>query len=209
MRGGLSISTLRRMRNHAERMSARPDEAEDLVQDVLLAAVSQGRSVHDEKFLAWAFGAIRLHARFVARGAVRRRRRETEYSTQDRAPTEDLPHLPEAFVSTLPPSLQILARLVALGLGRGEITYLLSVSDTAFRQRVRALRKAVASAGIGIDSLSTSGPARTLDGLRRRGLIQALERHSGHRIAVADPDGQNILLTVAHILPAAGNRVRS
>jgi DNA-directed RNA polymerase specialized sigma24 family protein len=203
---GLSESALRRMRNYAGRYARLSDEADDLVQDVLLAAISQNRKLDDERFLAWAFGAIRLRASFVARTAARRRRRDSDFASCDRSSPNVLPGLPECFLSCLPPSLQILARLVVLGMDRQEIAYLLAVPDTALRQRIRALRRAIARSSYRIDEPVTSLPATVFDGLRRRALRRSLQHGSGRRIAIADPDGQNILLAVAHVSPSDGNK---
>jgi hypothetical protein len=63
---------------YARRVSKRADEAEDIVQSVLLAAVIHGRAdLDDERNRRWLMGAIRKHAMFVARSAARRRKRET------------------------------------------------------------------------------------------------------------------------------------
>lgn len=203
---GLSMAMIERMRAYAMRASARPEDADDLVQDVLLAAIAQGRPCHGDRFLPWAFGAIRLHARFVARGAGRRRRREADYASCPHPAADDRRRLPDAFVAALPPSLRTLARLIDRGMDRTEIAYLLAVSDTALRQRVHALRQAVAAAGERLDG-ALAIAAGAPDGLKRRALKVALGHHSGRRIAVADPDGHNILLTLAHVSPGRGNMV--
>ena len=62
----------------AQRASRRPDEAEDLLQAVLLSAIEAGRcdlSCPDNR--RWLQGAIRKRAAFEARSAIRRRQRET------------------------------------------------------------------------------------------------------------------------------------
>ena len=64
----------------AARRTRTPDEADDLVQDVLLIALEQGRALDDPRFPAWAAGVLRRRALFVARTAGRRARREAAFA---------------------------------------------------------------------------------------------------------------------------------
>jgi DNA-directed RNA polymerase specialized sigma24 family protein len=62
---------------HARRVTRRPDEAEDLLQSVLLAAVTAGKSDFTSPAnIRWMIGALRKMALFNARSAVRRKQRE-------------------------------------------------------------------------------------------------------------------------------------
>jgi DNA-directed RNA polymerase specialized sigma24 family protein len=72
--------TIRALMRVAARCSVVPHEAEDLVQDVLLSALERNRDCGDPGFLPWASGAVRNSARFAARTAARRKRREHAYA---------------------------------------------------------------------------------------------------------------------------------
>jgi DNA-directed RNA polymerase specialized sigma24 family protein len=98
----LSTGTIEALMQMAARCSPIRHEAEDLVQDVLLAAIEKGRDCGDSSFLRWAAGAVRNRARFVARTAVRRKRREYTYAVEHERSADSLPRFPEAFVITLP-----------------------------------------------------------------------------------------------------------
>ena len=144
----LSASTLRTLRAVAARHSTVAHEADDIVQDILLSAISQGRSPADPNFMAWAMGAIRLRTRFVARTAARRTRREVAHASSREIARSPQRRLPTEFVDTLPPSRRVLALLINLGMGRHEIAYLLGLTDVALRQRIAGLKKAVETSGI-------------------------------------------------------------
>lgn len=130
------------LRQCASRYSRVDHEADDLMQDVLLLAVSRARAITDPGFVAWAKGTIRNHARFIARTAVRRRMRDAAWGTPCAA-QNPVPRFSHVFLSSLPPAQRIVALLINLGLNRSEITHLLGLSDAAIRQRLSGLRKAV------------------------------------------------------------------
>lgn len=201
----LSIASLRRLRSIAARCSRVQHEAEDVVQDILLSAVAEGRNTADPSFMAWAAGAIRLRARFVARTAARRTRRESDYATA-RQPAKAAPglRLPESFVESLPPSRRVVALLVNLGMSRHEIAYLLGLTDVALRQRIAGLRKAMAAAGVNpLPVIEQCGDVPR--GLARRALKAALPRRPIRQFAVRDPDGLTILISGGHVSPDDGN----
>jgi len=109
----------------ARRHARSADEADDLVQQALLAAIEAGRTDFTSgQTRAWLKGVIRNKARMAARGAVRRRTRETAW--QDGAAlsieggTAGLPD-----VSALPRSLRLVALLAFAGATRPEIAWLL------------------------------------------------------------------------------------
>lgn len=105
---------------YARRVSKRPDEAEDILQSVLLAAVRHGRADLDsESNRRWMMGAIRNHTLFVARSAARRRKRETLFDHDAREPAEDLDFA--RLCTGLPPALATTARLIGSGHSKREI----------------------------------------------------------------------------------------
>jgi DNA-directed RNA polymerase specialized sigma24 family protein len=194
----------RRLERLARRVSRRADEAEDLVQDVLLAALEAGRS--DD---AWLHGTMRRRAAFLARGAVRRARREAVAAGAMPDATEaDTPaghHGPGGaggialLLARLPPAARRVLLLALHGMGAGEIQWLLRTTPTAFRQRLATIRREFRRlppeirAGIVADGSSTAR-ARPLDphfGLRRRVLVAAGAGTSS--AGSHDPDGHLLL----------------
>jgi RNA polymerase sigma-70 factor (ECF subfamily) len=172
----------------AGRSTRRANEAEDLLQAVLLSAVEHGRT--DFSLPAnrrWLAGAIRRRAAFEARSALRRRRRETHWQHQDRQ-SERPEASPLEFVASLPPSLKTTALLVLTGHNRREIMWLQRLSDAALRQRLSQIgrRWRKADGGTLQDIPGLSGNLKF--GLLRRALIGGLH---GQQSALAshDPDG--------------------
>lgn len=200
---GLTHDTILILLRQCARRHSRVDhEADDLVQDVLLLAVTGGRRITDPGFVAWAKGAIRNHARFVARTAARRRTRETTWGSPD-AIAETSPRFSKAFIASLPPAQRIVALLVNLGLDRSEITHLLALSGMAFRQRLSGLRKAFDAAG---GEAEFGAPPMPGDGPARRSLKSALHPHAARAFAIRDPDGIPIFFSKRdHVLPGDGN----
>lgn len=192
------------LRQCAVRHSRASHEADDLVQDVLLMAVAKGRKITDPDFVAWARGAIRNHARFTARTAARRRARETAWEASVATPGMPARFSP-AFISSLPPAQRVLSLLINLELGRAEITHLLGLSDTAFRQRLSGLRKAFLV--FGDDATDIGGfPSLAGDGPARRALKSILRPHAPRVFAIRDPDGIPIFFSKRdHVLPGGGN----
>ena len=189
----LSIATIETLIRVAVRCSAIRHEAEDLVQDVLLCAIEKNRDCSDPTFLRWASGAIRNRARFAARTAVRRKRREHAYAAEHDHSAHSLPRFPDTFIVTLPRSRRVLALLINLGMGRSEIAYLLGLSDMAIRQRIAGVRKAFSLfAGEAGSNPPASFPA---DGLARRALKASLPKGGQRQFAVRDPDGTPIFFS--------------
>lgn len=187
MASDLNDDVLTSLRRFAARHSRAACDIDDLVQDVLLAAVGSGRRCSGPGFLAWAHGAIRNHAAFVARSAVRRRRRELLYATEMQASAPPLPRLPDAAIETLPPALRVVARLVNAGMDRREIGFLLGLSEVALRQRLSGLRRSLRQHGATpeyerLESRQGNGPARRA----LKSAIPAVRRRS---FAIRDPDG--------------------
>ncbi|MDQ6433398.1 sigma-70 family RNA polymerase sigma factor [Mesorhizobium sp. LHD-90] len=178
------------LRRFAAKCSRAACDADDLVQDVLLAAVGSGRRCSGPGFLAWARGAISNHAKFVARGAA-----------------ASLPRLPGEVIETLPPAQRVVARLIDAGMGRREIGFLLGLSDVALRQRLSGLRRSLRQHGTSpdyerLERLQGDGPAR-------RALKSAIPGVPRRSFAIRDPDGIPIFFSVRdHVLPGGGNSMR-
>lgn len=170
------------------------DDADDLVQDVLVAALEQGRAMEDASFPRWAAGVLRRRALFVARTAGRRRRREAAYAADDPSDNASSARLPRSFIDALSPSLKSIALLANAGLGRAEIASLLRISDAALRQRISGLRRAWRQAGLTAE-ISEKAILPPHDGPRRRILKSGLTRLPDARFAISDPDGHAIFVS--------------
>lgn len=170
-------------------MTRRADEAEDLLQTILLAAVEAGRtdlSCPDNR--RWLQGALRKRAAFDARSAMRRRQRETHWSERDARQAEP-PGFPRRFVASLPPSLRTTALLALTGHTRQEIVWLQRLPDTAFRQRLADIRRRWHAFGGG-DVAGMPGLFGTLEFGRIRQSLLAAIRHGREAILAShDPDG--------------------
>lgn len=189
----------------ARREGRAPHEAEDMVQEALLAAVLAGRTDFDAADTArWLSGTVRNKARMAARGAVRRRRRETIWQAQPAAhPSAGDPSDAARLLAGLPASLRAVAALTLSGHTRREIAWLLDLSDMALRQRITALRRRVVKAGL---ALPDDLPGLSLDlayGRIREALLPGLLRHGG-MFASHDPDGH--LFIVSRAQPCLAGR---
>lgn len=215
----LGADAWRRLERLSRQLSRRHDEADDLLQDVMLAALEAGRG--DER---WLQGVMRHRAAFVARGAARRKCREVlagesvhgSAGVGDRiAPTLDgsaLDPALAALLARLPPASRRVLLLALHGLGAGEIQWLLRTSPAAFRQRVAAIRRELRKLPPCMrDAIADAMPAPVQGvpsdmrfGLRRRILVAA-----GTRLSSAgshDPDGHLLLFkSPAHVSTPRGN----
>jgi len=178
----------------ARRASRRPEEADDLLQSALLAALESGRTdLASPETRRWLSGVIRNRAAFEARTSARRRRREAAWghdahpespgsdpgrsrSGQD---TEGAAALP-----SLPPSLRLTALLALSGHTRQEIGWLLNLSDTALRQRISQLKRALDAA-----PPPEAHPAGPLAFGRIRRALLGPARLTEAFLASHDPDG--------------------
>lgn len=174
----------------AQRHTRHTDEAADLLQEALLEAVKKGRNdLSDRATQRWLSGVIANKAKLLARGAVRRRRRETLWqegqSVRPPSPTgDDL----AVILGGLPPALRAVAALAFTGHSRHEILYLLRLPDTALRQRLASLRRRLASMDVGWPE-QTPGLRLPLSyGRIRDALLPKLARADG-LFASHDPDG--------------------
>lgn len=184
----------RRLLRVAGRWSRRAGEAEDLVQDALCEAVLAGRLDGSPESLRWMTGVIRNKARLAARTAARRRRREAQWQADAPAAAPATPADASALLDGLPPALRVLAALALGGHTRREISYLLNLPDTALRQRVAALKRALKRRGVDMPP-GLPGLAGDLDyGRLRRALEPTLARRAG-TFATHDPDGHLFVVT--------------
>ena len=188
----------------ARRHARRADEAEDVLQEALLAAVAAGRDVDNAANHRWLAGVIRNQAALTARSAARRHRREARWAHEREtdAPAEPLPVAD--VLSGLPPSLKAVAALALTGHSKREIAFLLDLPETALRQRLSTLRRTLAARGI---SMPATTPGLNLDlqyGRIRDALLPLLLAQKG-TIASHDPDGHLFVVRRPHKDGARGN----
>lgn len=180
----------------AQRASRRPDEAEDLLQAVLLSAIEAGRSdlsCPDNR--RWLQGAIRKRAAFEARTAIRRRQRETRWQAEPATASSAREGMPRTFVAVLPAALRTTALLALTGHTRQEITWLLRLSDPALRQRIAEIRRRWRDAG-GKQFEEIPGLDGTLHFGRIRRALLGPARRDGVLLASHDPDGHLFLVSI-------------
>jgi DNA-directed RNA polymerase specialized sigma24 family protein len=204
----MDLETYRALHAQARRLAPTDADAEDLVQDTLLAALQAGRS--DPPWLA---GVLRRQAALAVRTAVRRRRRETACEAAlEGVASADPTASPAALLHALPPSARRVAVLALHGLAADEIRFLLAITPTAFRQRLTTIRKALGalSPAQQAEALALAyvrDPARSVElqfGLVRRALKAALRGLPG--LATHDADGHLLVLRGrAHTPAPAGN----
>ena len=200
------------LRRRATKLAATPDDAEDLVQETLLAGWLAGRT--DAAFLQ---GVLRKQAAMAWRSAGRRGARERDAvllgpvaAPDDVYPNEMAPEV-AARVASRPRSLRYLAVLALHGLEPVEIRWLLRLAPAAFRQRVAALRAAVLAAppGLrsGLQSLASCPAVWRSHGMNaplRRTLKASLVAKPG--IATHDPDGHVLVIgNRPHVSTSHGN----
>ncbi|PWK76355.1 transcriptional regulator [Aminobacter sp. AP02] len=172
----------------AQRATRRAEEAEDLLQTVLVAAVEAGRTdLSKIENRRWLEGALRRRAAFDARSAVRRRKREAPYSVVGYEPTHR-ETVPVRFVATLPPSLRTTTLLALTGHTRQEIAWLQRLADPALRQRIAEIRRRwLAFGGTSFAEMPGLAGAHKFGSIRRA--LLALARQPGAMLASHDPDG--------------------
>ena len=188
----------------ARRLARRPEEADDLLQSALLAALESGRTdLASPETRRWLSGVIRNRAAFDARTSARRRRRDSAWS-DDALPRAERgvggsPRLrseTEGAVATLPnlsPALRLTALLALSGHTRQEIGWLLNLSDTALRQRISQLKRALdQTPAPGADP---TGPLAF--GRIRRALLGPARRENAF-LASHDPDGHLFVVSRSH-----------
>lgn len=209
----------RQLLTTARRCVRSEEEARDLTQDAVLIALARGfEDWAAPERRAWLHGVVRKRAAFIARSHSRRRHREAregEAREREARERERLEHAASdadkrqwrwyhGFLESLPASLRSMATLVSADLGADEIRWLLDLSDTAWRQRLSALRRKV-SAEVVPPTRTTTEPAPSF-GVSRARVLAGLRQQGGRVIATRDPDGHSILLRVgAHKRVVGGN----
>jgi RNA polymerase sigma-70 factor (ECF subfamily) len=194
----------REMLRTARRFARSDEEARDLVQDALVIALTRGFDDWSSPARrGWLSGVVRRHAAFVARGHMRRRRRERlQVSDWDSGARRWVWRAD--FLASLPRSLRVVAALASADLCATEIRWLLGLSDTALRQRLSALRSAVRAEGEPTTQ-SAPEPQLAFAGPRKQ-LLAGLRQQPGRVIATHDPDGHAILLRIVpHKIGLGGN----
>ena len=196
----MDLEAYRRLRSQARRHSRRAQDADDLVQDALVAALEANR--FDENWLA---GVMRNQAALAARGAIRRRRRESvaaaesdEAGSAGFAPRTALEA--GSVLAALPPAARRMAVLALHGLAPEEIRWILGLTPAAFRQRLTRIRRQLGELPprLRAEALALAyvrDPARSVDlqfGLVRRALKAALGGRAG--LGTHDADGHLIVI---------------
>jgi RNA polymerase sigma-70 factor (ECF subfamily) len=203
----MDLDTYRQLRAQALRLTRRVEEAEDLVQDTLLAALQARRAD-----LPWLTGVLRHQAAMAARTAVRRRRRETRLTIDEATPADEPVPVSRAWLATLPPSARRVAVLALHGLSADEIRWILRIEPTTFRQRLTRIRKALGelapeARAQGLALAYVRDPVRSVElqfGLVRRALKAAME--AGEGLGTHDPDGHLLVIVAgAHTTASRGN----
>ncbi|MEY4783986.1 MAG: hypothetical protein RIR41_1921 [Pseudomonadota bacterium] len=188
----------------ARRLARRPEEADDLLQSALLAALESGRTdLASPETRRWLSGVIRNRAAFDARTSARRRRRDSAWGEGVFPRTErgggGSPRLrgetvgPAATLPNLSPSLRLTALLALSGHTRQEIGWLLNLSDTALRQRISQLKRALDNAPA--PDAAPTGPLAF--GRIRRALLGPARRENAF-LASHDPDGHLFVVSRSH-----------
>lgn len=206
----MDLATYRRLRARARRLSKHADDADDLLQDALLAAIEAGR---DDA--PWLEGVLKHRAAMTARGEGRRRRREALCAEPDAtgalAASADPAPARDYLLRSLPPAARRVAVLALHGLSAEEIRWILGLADTAFRQRLTRIRRALGELPPAQRAEAQAlaylrDPARAVElqfGLVRRSLKAALAGRAG--LGTHDADGHLVVIRGAHTLPPGGN----
>ncbi len=173
----------------ARRRSRRLDEAGDLLQTALLAAIEAERGdMSRAENRRWLGGVLRNRALHEARSATRRRQREGAHalplSTDDTQPAAET----DDFVTSLPPALRVTALLALTGHTKAEIAWLLDLSDPALRQRISEIRRRWRQFGDRIPPGAGQPRGDLSFGLVRRALIGRVQA-AKVVLASHDPDG--------------------
>lgn len=191
----------------ARRHARRGMEAEDLLQETLVAALSAGKAPCAEN-RRWMGGVMRNIVRMNARGTARRRAREQRAFADAPLATEADTLAAYPVLDGLAPSLRIVALLALSGHNRAEIRHLLRISDEALRQRIAGLRRCRVLGQGGMPAEFPALRGGLAFGAIRRSLLP-LNRSGLAAFASHDPDGHPLAFTIlqpaAHKIRAGGN----
>jgi DNA-directed RNA polymerase specialized sigma24 family protein len=194
----IDLITLHKLRAQALRLSRSAEDADDAVQETLLASIQSGR--HD---LPWLYGVLQKQVAMQIRAKIRRRRRE-EIILDEAEPTEvEARYLSQtvlALIRNLPTASRQVAVLAIHGLNADEIRYLLGIAPAAFRQRLTSIRKSLGklSDEHAREALAVAyirEPKRSVElqlGLIRRALKAALL--GGRSLGTHDLDGHLMII---------------
>jgi RNA polymerase sigma-70 factor (ECF subfamily) len=173
----------------ARRCSRQPADADDLLQDALIEAIRVGRADFNRpEHRRWLVGVMRNKARMTARGAARRRSRDSAWQeTRPASAQGDVASI-SALLTGLPPALKSVAALALSGHDRREIAYLLRLDDVTLRQRISTLGKRLRAAGLALPENTPGLGLNLAYGRIRDALLPALLREDGV-FASHDPDG--------------------
>lgn len=202
----MTLAEYRRCLGMARRFARNTGEAEDLLHEALLAGVQAGRlEFTQDADRAWLAGTLRNIAAETARGAIRRRQRETRWVAGQPPAIADVPQPTgdnrDQILQDLSEGTRRVAVLALHGMNADEIQYVLGLKPPAFRQRLSALRRALGSLpqpllqealALAYSQPRRAGEARLDFGLIRRALLHHVRGGTG--IGTHDPDGH--LLTV-------------
>jgi DNA-directed RNA polymerase specialized sigma24 family protein len=206
----INLITLHKLRAQALRLSRSADDADDAVQETLLASIQNNR--YD---MPWLYGVLQKQVAMQIRTKIRRRRREEIIIDEaDSADMEASNTNQQVFtlIRSLPKALRQVAVLAMHGLNAEEIRYLLSAAPTAFRQRLTAIRKSLGKlseeqAREAMAIAYVREPNRSVElqlGLIRRALKAAL--YGSQCLGTHDLDGHLIIIRRdAHTFAPHGN----
>ena len=178
---------------YAYKIAYHADEAEDLLQSALLAAIETGRTdLSCSNNRRWLVGTLKNQSAFVARTAVRRRSREASVAYINNSQLEDSVSTTK-FVNKLPPSLKTTALLALTGHTKAEIAWLLRVSDSALRQRIVQIKRRWRN----FDGRHVSELKGLNEGLAFGRIRQALLKAPRDNLTLAshDPDGHLFMVS--------------
>lgn len=175
-------------------------DAADLLHEALLAGVRVGRLDFSAKSnRAWLSGVIRNLAAATARGAVRRKRRESAWAADAKA-VKDAAQEEAVDVTKILAGLSEGTRRVAVlalhGMNPDEICYVLQLKPAAFRQRLTGLRRSLGKLPNPLQAEAMAlaytrprrvGESRLGFGLIRRALLHHVRDNAA--IGTHDPDG--------------------
>lgn len=164
-------------------------EAEDVVQEALLAAFEAGRvDFAAAETRQWLAGTVRNKARMAARTSGRRLRRESQWlDEQDDAVSSDSPEL-LTLLNGLTAPLKAVAVLALSGHNRREIQYLLRLSDATLRQRIASLKRQIRQFDVQMpDDLPALLPGLAYGRIRQT--LRSKLFYRGGVLASHDPDG--------------------
>lgn len=205
----------------AQRIAYNANEAQDLLQEALIVAIDKNRldfsSDDDQK---WIAGVMRKKALHESRTISRKNNRDQVFSSEKQRHSESDTHEPpidtvdtlHPLLDKLSPAARKVAVLVIHGLNRKEICTLLSLSDTAFRQRLTSIRKAlnplpsklhqeiIALAYASRQQREAQEPSLPV-GLIRRALLKSLNRNADNNpqsVGTHDPSGHLIVVSTTN-----------